>query len=74
MAHGPDKIHKNKISDTDKKRAEKIADKLEHKGVGEDHAKKLGMEQALAEENHGRGGGSSGAGQNHDTNQRHGDK
>ena len=74
MAHGPDKIHKNKISDADKRRAENIEKKLKHQGMGEGEAEKRSMEQALSEENHGRGGGGHGAGQTHRTNERHGDK
>ena len=74
MAHGPDKIHKNKIGPADKRRAENIEKKLKHQGMGEGEAEKRAMEQALSEENHGRGGGSNGAGQSHRTNERHGDK
>lgn len=54
MSHDLDK---NKINDKQKRRAEPIKDKLEHQGVGQDEAKKRGVEQAVAEIEGGRGGG-----------------
>lgn len=45
-----DNLSPNKIDDKQERRAEHIADRLEKQGMGEDHAKKEAIRQAVAEE------------------------
>jgi hypothetical protein len=56
-----DELNVNKISGKQKRRAEHIEDKLEHQGMGRDHAEAEALRQAVDEQGYSAGGAQSGA-------------
>ena len=58
-----EEISPNKVSDAQKRRAERIEDKLKKHGMGEDEAEKRALEMAVDEVPGGSGGGNSTGGE-----------
>ena len=56
-------INRNKINDTQKRRARRIEERLKEQNVGESHAEKLAMKEAGRTHHAGKGGGGNAGGE-----------